>query len=181
MLAELFGGAITTTLPKCVVDVANFRQVPDTQEVFIIEGTEQKLDQLIIIDLCEAVEEGGSLREYSHAEDLIDPGDRHMRLHWLEEVPNQALNSLGTIYAVETTKKDFVLLMCVFHVPRADTDIVVSMNVPAEGLNEETFKTLVKDIERKSDVSHVKTVGDAYTIFASACTDLKVHNWGLFA
>ena len=32
---ELFGGAITATLPNEIVDASELRQVPDTQEVFI--------------------------------------------------------------------------------------------------------------------------------------------------
>ncbi|PLW52060.1 hypothetical protein PCASD_02068 [Puccinia coronata f. sp. avenae] len=38
---QLFGGAIVIDLPPNIVDVSTFRQVPDTQEVFIINPKEK--------------------------------------------------------------------------------------------------------------------------------------------
>lgn len=180
MLAQLYGGAITTTLPDAVVDVSKFRQVPDTQEVFIIEGAEQKLDQLIIIDLCEAVEGEKTEKESAHVEELVEAGESLLKLHSLGDLNNTFLDSTGSIYAVETSKKDFVLLVCVFSVTKVETDIVLSMNVPAVGVNGDTFNTLVADIQHTSSVPYVKTIGDAYSIFRTVCADLKVRDWGLF-
>ena len=46
---ELFGGAITVDLPTRMVDVSDFRPVPDNQEVW----TDADRDESIILELLE--------------------------------------------------------------------------------------------------------------------------------
>lgn len=49
---ELYGGAITIDIPTNMIDASTFRQIPDTQEVFV--GKENP-DYSIIVDLLECV------------------------------------------------------------------------------------------------------------------------------
>ena len=53
---ELFGGAITVDLPTRLVDVSDFRPVPDNQEVW----TDADRDESIIVELLERVDVGPS-------------------------------------------------------------------------------------------------------------------------
>ena len=53
---ELFGGAITVDLPTRMVDVSEFRPVPDNQEVW----TDADRDESIIVELLERVDVGPS-------------------------------------------------------------------------------------------------------------------------
>lgn len=60
---ELWGGAITSEVPTCVLDASDFRQVPDTQEVFIPadDATTTSMDSLrtedsLIFDLMERID-----------------------------------------------------------------------------------------------------------------------------
>ena len=49
---ELYGGAITAAIPAGFVDASMFREIPDTQEVYV----SQTVDDSILVDLMEAVE-----------------------------------------------------------------------------------------------------------------------------
>ncbi|KAG0679817.1 multicopy suppressor of ts gsp1 [Pichia californica] len=49
---ELYGGAITMDLPADMIDASMFRQIPDTQEVYV---SKENPDYSIIIDLLECV------------------------------------------------------------------------------------------------------------------------------
>lgn len=49
---QLYGGAITMSVPADMVDASEFRQVPDTQEVYV--GRENP-DYSVIVDLLECV------------------------------------------------------------------------------------------------------------------------------
>ncbi|ODV63948.1 Ran GTPase-binding protein MOG1 [Ascoidea rubescens DSM 1968] len=66
-LQQLYGGAIESVIPGGLLDASNFRQVPDTQEVFVNNNNSllQKEDNLII-DLLEPVQVGKGLPD-SHA------------------------------------------------------------------------------------------------------------------
>ena len=46
---KLFGGAFEITLPKRMIDLSNFRQIPDHQEVW----TDASADQSIIVEILE--------------------------------------------------------------------------------------------------------------------------------
>jgi hypothetical protein len=50
---ELFGGAIRISVPPRFEDVSGVRQIPDNQEVFVC----QESDQSIIIEILELAEE----------------------------------------------------------------------------------------------------------------------------
>lgn len=49
MIRELFGGALTVSVPESYVDASNFRQIPDNQEVFVSENS----DNSFIIEILE--------------------------------------------------------------------------------------------------------------------------------
>jgi hypothetical protein len=53
---ELFGGAITVDFPIRLVDVSDFRPVPDNQEVW----TDAERDESVIVELVERVDVGPS-------------------------------------------------------------------------------------------------------------------------
>lgn len=48
----LFGGALSVTIPARLDDISQFRQVPDTQEVFADANT----DQSVVVELLEPCE-----------------------------------------------------------------------------------------------------------------------------
>ncbi|ODV92183.1 hypothetical protein CANCADRAFT_30422 [Tortispora caseinolytica NRRL Y-17796] len=50
-VTELYGGAIVTELPEGFVDVSEFREVPDDEEVFVLEGNGYPIS--LIFDLLE--------------------------------------------------------------------------------------------------------------------------------
>ncbi|KAK9896024.1 Mog1p/PsbP-like protein [Cystobasidium minutum MCA 4210] len=60
---DLFGGALTTSLPGNVMDASDFRQVPDTQEVFLSEDS----DNSIIFEILQVVSEGAAAADLREA------------------------------------------------------------------------------------------------------------------
>ncbi|KAM3179114.1 hypothetical protein ACTXT7_001252 [Hymenolepis weldensis] len=52
-LKPLYGGALQIHLPSPAIDVSNFRQVPDNQEIFVNPANNQS----IIVDILEALPE----------------------------------------------------------------------------------------------------------------------------
>lgn len=48
---QLFGGAMSISIPKTLIDASDFRQIPDNQEVWISQETSD--DSCIIIELVE--------------------------------------------------------------------------------------------------------------------------------
>lgn len=51
---SLYGGAIRTVIPEGFKDVSLFRQVPDSQEVFVSD--QEGIDDSIVFDIMERVD-----------------------------------------------------------------------------------------------------------------------------
>ena len=65
---DLYGGALTTLLPSTFADVADLRQVPDNQEVYLdTEGFTS-----VVFDLLERVEKPDEEALKYHLSDVVD-------------------------------------------------------------------------------------------------------------
>lgn len=60
---DLFGGALTTTLPSDLIDASDLRQIPDTQEVFLFHDS----DVSIIFEILQIVNEGDAANDVREA------------------------------------------------------------------------------------------------------------------
>ena len=65
---DLYGGALTATVPSRMADISDFRPVPDNQEVF----GDADIDQSLVIEVLERVEEGEVRRLDGDARVLFD-------------------------------------------------------------------------------------------------------------
>lgn len=151
---KLFGGAIEASIPSRFIDVSDFRPVPDHQEVFSDEAAEQS----IIIEIVEYSKTGeecparfyfkdlaamnGALEweETSECEELA-VSDSVPRLAVSGEVPaaTQVFCAKGAMLVdrkqsrhAEGHRHRVQVILGVIRLPGKDTDVLLSLNTPAE-------------------------------------------------
>lgn len=78
-MVELFGGNIICTLPSTVIDVSGFRQVPDNQEVFLLESN---TDKSIIIELLESPDTDIERLLKLHLSDVLETDPDEVNLNY---------------------------------------------------------------------------------------------------
>ncbi|XP_057304901.1 ran guanine nucleotide release factor-like isoform X2 [Hydractinia symbiolongicarpus] len=140
---ELFGGAFSCFLPRNAQDMSVIRDVPDNQEVFCHQST----DQSIMVDILEFQSSvtGENAARY-HFEDLASSNDAHGEnevLH-IEALSKDditldscqdawLLSGRQMVSKFNETKnaKNLVHIhMVLYRLPQYVTDIVVIMNIP---------------------------------------------------
>ncbi|KAL5015095.1 hypothetical protein ScPMuIL_009365 [Solemya velum] len=137
----LFGSAISANLPSSILDSSEIRQIPDNQEVF----THQQSDQSIIFEILEYVDKSEQEALQVHFDALASSngaaeGDSRI-IHW-EEISRDKLSMAEcehTLYMVgeqkvakynETAKNVIEIHLGLFRLPSFETDILVSFNNP---------------------------------------------------
>ncbi|CUM45032.1 uncharacterized protein AC631_01374 [Debaryomyces fabryi] len=152
-MVELYGGAVTTTLPVGIVDVSDMRQVPDNQEVFIIEEGDKDIS--IIFDLLEQVDaQDINTALKMHIDDMLETNQFTM----IEEI---ALKFLDTkIHTCYVNSNNSIHLISLIRLSKVETDIVISMHVASSDIN------FVKD--------------KYYGVFKAAGQNYNIKNWDLF-
>ncbi|ODV81845.1 Mog1p/PsbP-like protein [Suhomyces tanzawaensis NRRL Y-17324] len=179
-MVQLYGGAaladIAISPSQALVDVSRIRQVPDTQEVFIIEdqsltSNTSKWDQSVIFDLLERVE----LDEYDaaigmHLEDIAEGATNH----FVEAVATKTGEPAHLSYfCVENPRRDrrepdlpgaVVTMVALIRLARVATDVLITMNVPVAS---EAAMGAVAESE-------------AYKKFRDISGSYTIHDWELF-
>ncbi|XP_073696867.1 ran guanine nucleotide release factor [Garra rufa] len=143
MARPLFGGALSAIIPPSSQDISELREIPDNQEVFAHNQT----DQSIIIELLEyqsQVQDADAVRY--HFEDVaasnraVENGSWEVR--GVEQVPQSDLSMhdcssawlLSGAQLVskfnEEAKNTVDIHLCLFRLPQYTTDILVTFNNP---------------------------------------------------
>lgn len=183
-MTHLYGGAISAELPKDAIDVSDFRQIPDTQEVFLLEKP-NGLDQSIIIDLLERVEATNLAEVLAvHLDDILEgPASflaplesmehplLHCELHTFLVKPPPAKS--------ETATAKLFMFVLLVRLEKAVTDVVVTMNVPVETGGEVTAEGFQKDVE-SALAQDSSVLGESYKIVKETTLSLDVKDWDLF-
>ncbi|KAI8870063.1 Mog1p/PsbP-like protein [Ramicandelaber brevisporus] len=154
---DLFGGAMTATIPVEFSDVSDFRQVPDNQEVF----ADPRTDQSIIIEILELHEEASDADcARWHFENLADendvqPGADYRQISMVRPLANidapnvipveqsddnvAGMLAIGTIRVAKYRQGDaggesvlntVNLYVAVLRLKQFSADVLVSMNHP---------------------------------------------------
>lgn len=178
---DLYGGAVSAEIPKGAIDASNLREVPDQQEVFLIEMP-NKLDQSLIFDLLETVE-APSLPEIIsvHLDDILDLPPRF--LVPLESLYNDAVEAPLHTFLVkgesrqETPDVKLFMFLVLLQVKKAQSDVIITMNVPYE----------CQDVDQAVFLDEAQKVlgGDtelarAYKVVRQAATTFAIKDWTLF-
>lgn len=183
---ELYGGAITSTIPTGFVDVSNFRQVPDTQEVFVCDS--EGYDDSVVFDIMERVEgdDVEAVKEHLNELSILNSvGQDYIALQLTTvDMKSQKLDNSTELQppcylsvAVEPSKKWgreeaakddptgsvkplVVLVMAVIRLENVTSDILVTYNIPIRTLQEiKDLEILVKDKDALSNDDDTPPVG----------------------
>lgn len=163
-MVELFGGAISVPLPPDVIDVSNFRQVPDNQEVFLIErGDNPQNDKSLIIEILETPQTPLiKLALRLHVSDLIEQEPETIKEDDIKYkvVDNKQLG--GTNYMLVYNYQQITIIIGVIRIESHSTDILVSMNV------------------KKNNVANLDCPSSDVAIVQKVVESLTINDWHLF-
>ncbi|KAJ3115493.1 hypothetical protein HK100_001319 [Physocladia obscura] len=181
MTTQLFGGAITLSIPVSFIDASTLRQVPDNQEVYVDTASSASL----IIEILESVTDTEDYTKFHYAqlaednEAIIDekqPLRTSVRLD-LQSNRNLKLETHivgGIQYAAKfnTVVKDQIsVFLAVVRVPAPySADILISLNAPF-GETDATLMNAVWSVENNPALAAF------YRIVSSFC----INDYSLFA
>lgn len=179
---SLYGGAITAALPSDAIDVSEFRQVPDTQEVFLLEKP-NGLDQSLIFDLLERVD-AQSLPEVIavHLDDILEGPPSF--LVPIESMKHPNLECETHTFLVkpapskqETDSTKLFMFVVLVRIEKVATDLVITMNVPvASGaITAEVFQQMVDSV-----LDSQSLLGGCYGQVKESALSVQVVDWNLF-
>lgn len=206
---KLYGGAITSTIPLGFVDVSMFRQVPDTQEVFV--SNEDGCDDSVVFDILERVDASSDKQAVSdHIEELSilnNAGENYMTLT-LESVDmkkqknkdgNEFTPACYLTVAVEPSKKWgkeevnsetgekplVVLIVGVIRLESVSSDILITYNLPITASREiSDLESIVKEstsgISSGNTLPVAQRIEDARFRVKESLNNFVIQDWELF-
>ncbi|KAK6316641.1 hypothetical protein J4Q44_G00120410 [Coregonus suidteri] len=143
MVRPLFGGALSATIPHSAKDISELREIPDNQEVFAHDHT----DQSIIVELLELqshVQNGDAARY--HFEDVAGsnkasaPGTSEVRAVVALPKSDLSLEECSSAFLLtgtqcvakfnEEAKNTVTIYLGLFRLPQFSTDVLVTFNDP---------------------------------------------------
>ncbi|KAF9209982.1 hypothetical protein BGZ59_009861 [Podila verticillata] len=190
---ELYGGAITMNLPRKFGNISHVREVPDHQEVFVNVDEDQSVIVEILELAAEATDDSCAAFHYQQlAED--NDAEESSTIQNVSILSNAELPSWPTeakIYlllgqqrvakfnerqrqlesaSAEDTRNLVQIMMVVVRLPRQETDIVISYNVPLQ----------IAAASSSREVAHEGDIQEAEVWFRNLIGSFKVRDWGLF-
>ena len=196
---QLFGNAITCSLPSTFEDISVVRQVPDHQEVYVDRASEMSfIIELLayesdVPDHKAAVYFFDDLAKFNEAStmvidtnELVKAGD-HLPLlghectkcilRGRQAVKPQAAAPAGSTVDVPTDHIDLVhtILMAV-RLPEVRTDLLISLNLPMHHVSA-AAPALDARLSAQPSASHMNPLE---TVYQKICTSLEIKDWSLF-
>ncbi|KAG8698579.1 hypothetical protein FRC09_007161 [Ceratobasidium sp. 395] len=179
---DLFGGAITVTLPSNLIDASDLRQVPDTQEVLLSPESEVS----VVVEILERVEPNDAhevakfhFDSLAHDNDVGTQPESTTIQQVVIPTPSEPINPLvlSVLRGTQLVPKfnrihpDTVkLFLAVYRVHEKNIDVVLVFNVP---------------VEAEKEGSAVPFGGEKYiawvNAFEEATRTFKIVDYGLFA
>ncbi|KAL9607965.1 MAG: hypothetical protein Q9167_007176 [Letrouitia subvulpina] len=188
---ELFGGAITASLPSDYIDASSIRQVPDHQEVYLsVNGF-----NTIIFDLAERVSQLPTDHDALsfHLEDIVESGDAceiwHTDTVGLPNFPpnTPAYRLTATIIPQATaangaflpsrphTPTYTVVLLTLIRLAPQSTDVVVTINIPHIPGEQEPLDQVNFEQGQMGSL-----VAEGVRFQDEIMNTLQINDWGLF-
>lgn len=171
---ELFGGAITVTLPSSLVDASDLRQIPDTQEVFLSPSSGvsiifEVLERVAATDPEEAAKFHFEALAHDNSASNATVTDVAVTTKRNGNTPAPTvLRGTQLVSKFNASELDEVhILLALFRVEAKNVDFVMTMNVPT----------------KTSDGGAVPAdrLAEAIQVFEAAVPSLKIVDFGLFA
>ncbi|KAJ1855842.1 hypothetical protein GGH12_003162 [Coemansia sp. RSA 1822] len=133
---SLFGGAISIDIPQGMVDISNFREVPDNQEVFANADT----DQSVIVEILESIEQQSHEAIKFHFEQLAETNEApNIHIIKTEDVEVDGIplaymlvgqQQIAKFNEREQGENSVLVVLALLRVPDHTADILVSLNAP---------------------------------------------------
>lgn len=174
-------------LPDDVIDVSQFRQVPDNQEVFIIEkGDSTKQDKSIIIEILEVPESDIENSLKTHLSDLLEieisdiegalQAESRTGLEF-EQVSNE-ISEKNYLALFKYNPKSILVVYGLVRVDKVECDFLVSMFI---SLDNQDY-TDVKDKPLSYIIENQGSLNIQSDIKAVECAvkTMVIKNWSLF-
>eukprot|EP00127_Corallochytrium_limacisporum_P007092 Clim_evm11s242 gene=Clim_evmTU11s242 len=174
-LRPLYGGAFSVRLPPGFLDVSTFREIPDNQEVFNHENS----DQSIMFDILEWQDVPDEQSAKVHFDELAKCNDstENARSGDTRELTDQEMPgapSLRKFYIrgfqevgkyKETVRNLVDVHLVVIRIPEKQTDIVISLNDP-KVINPESSSNLPQIATRAppAELDDFKNILESFTI-----------------
>ncbi|KZT28561.1 Mog1p/PsbP-like protein [Neolentinus lepideus HHB14362 ss-1] len=169
---ELFGGAITITLPSRIINASDLREVPDTQEVFLYPDSSVS----IIIDVLQRVDpEDSNEAARLHFANLAHDNDADNSIvHDIIVIPNDRGDNTPSpivLAGTQSVKKfnqsvpdEVRILLALYRVKDKNVDLLLTYNVPVRAIDqgavgEEGFKNVKEDFDRAVQTLRVVDFG----------------------
>lgn len=206
----LYGGAMTVDLAPGFIDASNFREIPDTQEVYV----HQEVDDSVVFDLLESVESAAhldALKEHLHEISRINNDDPESQLVQLytntidlkqTSLKDVDVSKAAITVAIEPAKKwgrttklekegneetleepILVMILSLIRLANVQTDLLITYNTPI---------TKVKDLNALETVFNGKDkpiasieelperIKQGLEAIEVITKTLEVKDWGLF-
>ncbi|KAI6249970.1 putative ran guanine nucleotide release factor [Erysiphe necator] len=177
---SLYGGAITVELPSFFVDVSDFRQVPDHQEVFLDNSGFTS----IIFDITERVGSDSTGPDVdcaaltAHLEDITEKetvqvwNTNSTQFSKLPEgIPAYTLIATPIESSKNPKNSKFTaILLTLVRLEKESTDILITINVPHED---------TEDIELETGKLG-KLIDNSIEYTTRIWQTFEIHNWNLF-
>ncbi|OUM51509.1 hypothetical protein BVG19_g612 [[Candida] boidinii] len=204
MQIELYGGGMTVELPEGVIDASEFREIPDTQEVYVTASNNTEdynspnKEDSIITDLLQKVE------SVSNDEAILFHLNEIAKLNGDEEGKNWKLLFESKVHptnfstdpsylsiAVQPAKKwgrdkdstILVLIICLIRIERVETDFLITYNIPISSKQElEDLKNLENFQDGDGTVGNLayKRIKYGQKVVDKMIETVKVIHWDLF-
>ncbi|GAA6001157.1 hypothetical protein JCM10207_007437 [Rhodosporidiobolus poonsookiae] len=186
---QLYGGAISASLPPSYLDASDLRQVPDTQEVFLSPDS----DLSLIVEVLELVKDDGSEESLEAAVRFHFSSLAHDNSASSSTVTSTTLPPVPAAFSpthnstshptllgptlltgTQTVSKfnrpeseaDTVLIhLALWRIPERDADVTLCVNFPV----------------KMGETGEERDPAEAKRVFVEAVKSFKVEDFGLFA
>ncbi len=202
---ELFGGAIVSKLPETFVDVSQFREIPDHQEVFVDNDSDASLI-IELLDYDTELSDDHAIRQYFDdlAKDnesthyvvlsdgiVVEPSfiplisPEHTRIVL---VGQQSISKYRN--RPDSVVDEVYVILVLIRLKNVGTDLLVSLNIPVK--NDDLaaklpdFDSSLLHINMLFDLENCELFQDIYGLFPSIralkgfTNWLNVRDWSLF-
>ncbi|KAF9166413.1 hypothetical protein BGX21_006392 [Mortierella sp. AD011] len=197
---ELFGGAITLNLPRKFENISHVREVPDHQEVFVNVEEDQSVIVEILELAAQTNDEGCAAFHYQQLAEDNDATDASVIQSvsvlnnselptWPAEAKIYLLLGQQRIAKFNERQRQLEdaaahphqqphadarnlvqIMMVVVRLPRQETDIVITYNVPLQ----------ISESSSSKQVAHEGNIQEAEVWFRNMIGSFLVRDWSLF-
>eukprot|EP01104_Vermistella_antarctica_P011987 TRINITY_DN3398_c0_g1_i2.p1 TRINITY_DN3398_c0_g1~~TRINITY_DN3398_c0_g1_i2.p1 ORF type:complete len:202 (+),score=51.39 TRINITY_DN3398_c0_g1_i2:218-823(+) len=192
--ADLFGGALNLSIPTVFVDISQFRQVPDNQEVFVDVDRDQsivvellsyetgvpnnRIGVFCFSDIAETNNAAPPHSEVLHTSELkgltLGRTDREVGMYTSLVVGRQSIAKFN-----EQARNLVNLYVAVVRIPSVTTDLVISFNEAIAISPESSSAKTASEITPGTNLDPNATF-PMLNQFKEMVLSLKVNDWSLF-